>query len=126
MVFDAAPKYDKVSLNDNLLTGPALFNSLVGILLRFRSGNIGIMVDVEQMFHQVGVFEKDRDSLCFLWRDLDETRLPDEYQMTVHAFGAVDLPCFANYTVHAQLLHGRSFILKTKFRWRSQLSQAAN
>ena len=46
---------------------------LVGILLRFRSGKIGIMADVEQMFHQVGVCEEDRDLLRFLWRDLDET-----------------------------------------------------
>lgn len=99
VVFDAASKYDKVSLNDNLLTGPDLLNNLVGILLRFRSGKIGIMADVEQMFHQVGVCEEDRDSLHFLWRDLDETRPPDEYQMAVHVFGAVDSPCCANYAL---------------------------
>ena len=57
-MFDAATKFDEVSLNDELLTGP---NSLVGILMRFRSGKIGVM-DVEQMFHQVYVCEEDRDS----------------------------------------------------------------
>ena len=104
VVFDAASKYDKVSLNDNLLTGPDLLNNLVGILLRFRSGKIGIMADVEQMFHQVGVCEEDRDSLRFLWRDLDEARPPDEYQMTVHVFGAVDSPCCANYALQRTAL----------------------
>ena len=99
VVFDAASKFDGVSLNDNLLTGPDLLNNLVGILLRFRSGKIGVMADVQQMFHQVRVCEEDRDSLRFLWRDLDETRKPDEYQMTVHVFGAVDSPCCANYAL---------------------------
>ena len=89
---------------DNLLNGPDLLNNLVGILLRFRGGKIGIMADVEQMFHQIGVCEEDRDSLRFLWRDLDETRPPDEYQMTVHVFGAVDSPCCANYALQRTAL----------------------
>ena len=29
-----------------------------------------------------------RDSLRFLWRDLDDTKRPNEYQMTVHVFGS--------------------------------------
>lgn len=78
VVFDAGSKYNRVCMNGKLLTGPELLNNLVRILLRFRSGKIGIMADVKQMFHQVGVCEEDRDSLRFLWRDLDETRLPDE------------------------------------------------
>ena len=52
----------------------------------------------------MGVCEKDRDSLRFLWRDLDETRLPDEYQMTVHMFGAVDSLCRANYALQRTAL----------------------
>ena len=51
------------------------------------------------MFHQVGVCEEDRDSLRFLWRDLDEMRRPNEYKMTVHVFGAVDSPCCPNYAL---------------------------
>ena len=99
VVFDAASKFDGVSLNDNLLTSPDLLNNLVAILLRFRSGKIGVMADVQQMLHQVRVCEEDRASLRFLWRDLDETRKPDEYQMTVHVVGAVDSPCCANYAL---------------------------
>ena len=62
------------------------------------------MADVEQTFYRIGVCEKDRDTLRFLWRGLDETRLPDEYQMTVHVFGAVDAPCCANYALQRTAL----------------------
>ena len=48
-------KYDGVSLNSNLLPGPDLTNSLVGVLLRFRQSKIGMMSDIEAMFHQVNV-----------------------------------------------------------------------
>ena len=40
VVFDAASKYD--CLNDKLLIGPDFLNNLVGILMRFRGGKIGI------------------------------------------------------------------------------------
>lgn len=67
--------------------------------MRFRTGKIAVMADSEQMFHQVGVCEEDRDSLRFLWRDVDETKRPNEYKMTVHVFGAVVSSCCANYTL---------------------------
>lgn len=57
------------------------------------------MADIKQMFHQVRVCEADRDSLHFLWRDLDETRTSSEYQMAVHVFRAVDSPCCASYAL---------------------------
>ena len=65
--------------------------------MRFRTGKIGVMADIEQMFHQVGASEENRDSFRFLWRDLDETKRPNEDEMTGHVFGAVDSPCCANY-----------------------------
>ena len=42
--------------------------------MRFQGGNIGFIVHIEQMFHQVYVCEEDRDSLQFLWRNLDDTQ----------------------------------------------------
>ena len=46
VVFDAAAKFHGVSLNGQLLTGPDLLNNLVGILLRFSSGRIGVIANV--------------------------------------------------------------------------------
>lgn len=54
-------------MNDHLLTGLELTNTLVGVLCRFSKGPVAIMCDVERMFHQFHVREEDRDYLRFLW-----------------------------------------------------------
>ena len=47
------------SLNGNVLQGPDLTNSLIGVLCRFRSEPIALIADVEAMFHQVRVTSDD-------------------------------------------------------------------
>ena len=47
IVFDSSAKFQGVSLNNVLLLGPDLCNSL----LRFRKKKIAVTMDVEQMFH---------------------------------------------------------------------------
>lgn len=55
VVFDSSAEYKGVSLNKELMTGPDLANSLLGVLLRFRQNDVGAMCDVEQMFHSFSV-----------------------------------------------------------------------
>ena len=88
------------SLNDLLLKGPDLTNSLLGVLTRFRQERVAVMADIEAMFHQVRVPECDRSFLRFLWwPDGDLSRALAEYQMTVHLFGAVSSPACANFAL---------------------------
>ena len=97
VVFDYSVRYYGQSLNDNLLQGPDLTNSLVGVLTRFREENFAYMADIEKMFYQVKVKEADQDFLRFLWwPDANTEKKPEEYRMTVHLFGAVSNPGCAN------------------------------
>ena len=62
-----------------MLPGPDLTNQIVGVLLRFRQEPITVTGDIEAMFHQVKIPEKQRNYLRFLWwkdTDLDKDVIP--------------------------------------------------
>ena len=87
-------------MNDQLLQGPDLTNTLVGILTRFREEPIALTADIEKMFYQVRVPSTDCDALRFLWwpkGDLSKDR--EEYEMRVHLFGGASSPSCANYAL---------------------------
>ena len=99
IVFDAASKVNGVSLNDRLISGPDIMNSLVGVILRFRIGRYAISADIEAYFHQVRVPNEDADSLRFFWTDdISSKSPPYTMQMLVHIFGAKDS---ATCAIHA-------------------------
>ena len=50
VVFEAAELHDGVSFNSQLNRVPALRNSLLGVLLRFRQERIALAVDIQCMF----------------------------------------------------------------------------
>ena len=66
-VSNAASIFKGTYLNSNFLTGPDLIINLVGLLLRFRENPVAISADIEAMFMQVGINEKDQPSMRFLW-----------------------------------------------------------
>lgn len=100
VVFDCSAKHRGTSLNDQLLQGPDLTNTLVGVLMRFRQEPIAFMADIEAMFYQVRVRPEDCNYLRFLWwPDGDVEREPEEYQMLVHLFGGASSPSCANYAL---------------------------
>ncbi|XP_028408734.1 uncharacterized protein LOC114531301 [Dendronephthya gigantea] len=99
VVFDCSAKYND-TLNDQLLQGPDLTNSLIGVLTRFRQEAVAFISDIEAMFYQVRVRPSDRNALRFLWwpnGDLDKP--PEEYRMNVHLFGGASSPSCANYAL---------------------------
>ena len=72
------------------MQGPDLTNSLVGVLLRFRRGNVAFMADIEAMFMQVKVNTDHRDVLRFLWFENHDIHGPlVAYRMTSHLFDGV-------------------------------------
>lgn len=98
VVFDCSAKFLGISLNDTLLTGPDLINSLVGVLCRFRREAVAITCDIEKMFHQFYVPPNMRNYLRFLWWKGGQLETePQEYRMAVHLFGAGSSPGCANF-----------------------------
>ena len=86
-VCNAASKHAGKSLNDALVAGPDLLQSLIGVLFRFREKPNAISADIEAMFLQVEVPEGDQRCLRLLWRDHNNAPI-SFYQYTRHIFGA--------------------------------------
>ncbi|KAJ8352164.1 hypothetical protein SKAU_G00236400 [Synaphobranchus kaupii] len=108
VVFDCAASFQGKSLNGELLQGPDLTNSLVGVLTRFQHEHIAIMSDIEAMYHQVQVPEEDSNLLRFLWWPQGDFSQPlHDYKMVVHLFGATSSPSCANFTLRQTAEDGR-------------------
>lgn len=87
VVFDCAAVYGGTSLNKELLQGPDLMNTLLGVLLCFHLGFVAFITDIEGMFHQVHVAKEHLDFLRFLWwPDGDISKDLIEHRMLVHIF----------------------------------------
>jgi len=67
VVFNCGAIYEGTSLNCQLLQGPDLTNTLIGVLIRFRQEPIAVMADIQAMFHQVHFSEGYINFLRFLW-----------------------------------------------------------
>ncbi|XP_067680245.1 uncharacterized protein [Haliotis asinina] len=100
VVFDCSTRCKGVCLNDVLLQGPDLTNSLLGVLLRFRTDRIAFMGNIDAMFHQVRLPQEHQDFFRFVWwpnGNLDSVL--EEYCMTVQVFGSVSSPSIANFAL---------------------------
>ena len=87
VVYDCAAKYNRMSLNDALMKGPHLMNSLTGILSHFRKDRIAMIANVEAMFYQTKVNPSHIDVLRFLWwenEDLSKRTYHKPYACSPH------------------------------------------
>lgn len=96
-VFDAsAEDLNGISLNDCLLTGPSLLPNILNIILQFRWWEHGLVGDIKRAFLQIGIDEKDRDMLRFLWQE-------KTYRFTKVPFGLCSSPYHLNQTIQLHL-----------------------
>lgn len=100
VVFDCGASFQGTSLHAQLLQGPELTSSLIGVVTGFRKELVVIMADVEYMFHQVRVPAEDTDLLRFLWwPDGDLNQDLSGFRMMVHLFRATSSPSCANFAL---------------------------
>lgn len=83
-------------MNDVLLSGPDLNNTLLGVLMRFRKENIVVTADIQQMFYAFVFREDYRDYLQFLWHNNLNNNIT-EFRMKVHILGNNPSPSVAIY-----------------------------
>ena len=96
VVFDCSAKFNGISINKELLSGPDLTNQLVGALIGFHQEQVAVIGDIESMFYQVWVFKEHRSLLRFLWwKDGDLNNPPIDHEIG-HVFG-VSSPSCINY-----------------------------
>uniref|UniRef100_A0A182NPV1 DUF5641 domain-containing protein n=1 Tax=Anopheles dirus TaxID=7168 RepID=A0A182NPV1_9DIPT len=86
-VFDGSAKTSNgVSLNEALLKGPVIQDSLLDLLLRFRMKAVALVADIKQMYLQVKVDPKHTRYQRILWRE--DPALPMEvYELQRVTFG---------------------------------------
>ncbi|GBM04185.1 hypothetical protein AVEN_242418-1, partial [Araneus ventricosus] len=69
-VFDGSAKERNTpSINDCLEKGPNLVELIPCLMNRFRVGKYGVIADIKKAFLQIGLQERDRPYLRFLWKD---------------------------------------------------------
>ncbi|XP_045483078.1 uncharacterized protein LOC123688551, partial [Harmonia axyridis] len=87
VVFDgSAATSTGVSLNNVLMVGPQLQDTLFSITLRFRKHNVVITADIEKMFRQVLIKEEHRDLQRILWRFSAEQSV-ETYKLNTITYG---------------------------------------
>ena len=96
IVFDCSATKSGVSLNNQSLPGPNLLNRLCNVLSRFRQYQYAFMADIEAMYPQVRIPEKDRNALRFIWHDGNGIK---HYRLVGHPFGGVWCSSVSTYAL---------------------------
>ena len=106
VVFDSSAEYQGKSLNRELLAGPDLMNTLLGVLVRFWRVDVAAVCDV---FH----VSPEHRILRFLWFEENNPSKPiAKFQMTVHLFGNGPSRALATYGLRKTVKHGEEADVK--------------
>ena len=65
VVFNCSGEFNGSSINDLLLKGPTLANSLIGVFLRFRLHQYALVGDIKKMYYQCCVLKPFQDFFAF-------------------------------------------------------------
>ena len=95
VVFDASAKTSSgQSLNDKLMVGPTIQDTLFSILLRFRTHVIALTADIAKMYRQIRVSPPDTDLQRIVWRK-DPNSSIQEYRLLTATYGTASAPFHA-------------------------------
>lgn len=87
VVFDGSAKSDSgASLNDKLMVGPTIQDTLFDIILRFRMYQFVMTADIAMMYRQILVSDQDKDLQRILWRT-DSSKPINVYKLNTVTYG---------------------------------------
>ena len=70
VVFDASAKTTNgKSLNDIIMSGPIIQDSLSNLIMKFRTNKIAMTGDIEKMFRQILMHPEDQEYQHIVWRE---------------------------------------------------------
>ena len=106
VVFDgSAENNDGISLNSQLLEGPALQQDIAALQILLRLKKYVIIGDISRMFYNIYLQEEFRDYYRFLWNFDTDAEEPKVYRFRSITMGAKDSPFIAIATIHYHLDH---------------------
>ena len=94
-VFDASAKtLNGNSLNDCLLVGPTIQDTLVNIIHRFRRFPVAFTADIAKMYRQIQIHPSERKFQHILWREAENKPI-DEFELNTVTYGTACAPYLA-------------------------------
>ncbi|GFT38738.1 uncharacterized protein TNCV_1499151 [Trichonephila clavipes] len=102
-VFDGSAKEKNSSINECLQKGPNMVELIPTIINKFRLRKFGIIADIDKAFLQIGLQEKDRPFLRFLWWENGDKEKTKIYQHKRIVFGITSSPFLFGATLEHHL-----------------------
>lgn len=113
-VFDgSARERDSPSINDCLEKGPSTVELIPSVINRFRLKKIGVIADIRKAFLQIGLNERDRPYLKFLWWDGGDCQKLKIFQHRRVVFGLSCSPYLLGATIEYHLLNAPEYLKET-------------
>ncbi len=94
LVWNSSQKFRGISMNDLLLKGPDVLNTIRAVLLRFRRGVHAALCDIRKMYNSVWLEDLEMHLHRFLWRNNEDGEI-EEYAITRVNIGDRPAGCIA-------------------------------
>lgn len=92
VVFDGSCKTSSgVSINEILMVGPTIQQDIFAIILRFRQHRYVMTADIEKMYRQIRIQDKQQDLLRILWRSSTNESVKT-FRLTTVTYGTASAP----------------------------------
>ena len=99
LCMNSSMKYAGYSLNDILMKGPSALNDLFSVTLGFRKFQVGFVKDLSKFYQSVAASERDQHLRRVIWRDGDNSKIPEVYVTATVNFGDKPAGCVAQVAV---------------------------